>query len=436
MPPSATFSIRDSTARMPTIHRPQPKLRQSCDACAEAKVKCGQERPRCDRCILHGNNCVYGVSRKHGSAQSRAKKKVHEKVTHQTHARSSSSEHSSPSRPTLVNTSYHKPLNQYQPSSNAGTENLTTNMFENMDALINPDLFGPLSVSDDLAAYLEPRADKNEHPYAFPFLQAGFPRIDGLSDKGQSRRPGSLRCNGQGQNTPNKDGSSHDCLSIASATLSTLYQALLSSSMHSYKAATVLSHKEESEIFDTILAVVKRAEETLGFLFGCPCAQEPHMAMLYSSVISLVIRHYQSAAGLDRERSPCMSQGSSSPDPVSLPNFGQLGHGPAIDSIPYLETSPTNKMHTRPGVSNPEDDDQVSFRLILLLRKLRQVSKLVDTLSKIGEHSNPATHDMFLRVGSWLNEELTQTISNVGDRARSFVDYLIDSNPLDGAISL
>ncbi|RSL55146.1 hypothetical protein CEP53_007220 [Fusarium sp. AF-6] len=48
------------------VPRLQSKLRSSCDACGQAKIKCDRGRPSCSRCITQGLGCVYGVSRKAG----------------------------------------------------------------------------------------------------------------------------------------------------------------------------------------------------------------------------------------------------------------------------------------------------------------------------------------------------------------------------------
>ncbi|CEN60515.1 Putative Zn2/Cys6 DNA-binding protein [Aspergillus calidoustus] len=40
------------------------KLRASCDACNEAKVRCSQTKPTCARCEKNDTNCVYGLSRR------------------------------------------------------------------------------------------------------------------------------------------------------------------------------------------------------------------------------------------------------------------------------------------------------------------------------------------------------------------------------------
>lgn len=42
------------------------KLRDSCEICASAKVRCSKEKPSCSRCINRGLKCEYGLSRRNG----------------------------------------------------------------------------------------------------------------------------------------------------------------------------------------------------------------------------------------------------------------------------------------------------------------------------------------------------------------------------------
>ncbi|KAI0449669.1 hypothetical protein F5B21DRAFT_519920, partial [Xylaria acuta] len=47
-----------------TIDGQVAKLRTSCDACNEAKVRCSQAKPQCARCEKKGIACIYGLSRR------------------------------------------------------------------------------------------------------------------------------------------------------------------------------------------------------------------------------------------------------------------------------------------------------------------------------------------------------------------------------------
>src|SRR6185437_5570380 len=48
----------------------QPKLRQSCDGCFLAKVKCSKARPICSRCLSVGLDCRYSPSSRAGKVKS------------------------------------------------------------------------------------------------------------------------------------------------------------------------------------------------------------------------------------------------------------------------------------------------------------------------------------------------------------------------------
>ena len=43
-----------------------PKLRDSCNACATAKIRCGKQKPTCTRCQKRGLSCEYEVTRRAG----------------------------------------------------------------------------------------------------------------------------------------------------------------------------------------------------------------------------------------------------------------------------------------------------------------------------------------------------------------------------------
>ncbi|TIA30987.1 hypothetical protein D6C78_09215 [Aureobasidium pullulans] len=49
-----------------TISGRSRKLRASCDRCSASKIKCGQERPACQRCVNSNRPCNYSVSRRLG----------------------------------------------------------------------------------------------------------------------------------------------------------------------------------------------------------------------------------------------------------------------------------------------------------------------------------------------------------------------------------
>ncbi|EEQ31727.1 conserved hypothetical protein [Microsporum canis CBS 113480] len=48
------------------------RMRKTCDACQEAKVKCSQTKPSCHRCIRHGQPCIYSPHRRTGRPRKKA----------------------------------------------------------------------------------------------------------------------------------------------------------------------------------------------------------------------------------------------------------------------------------------------------------------------------------------------------------------------------
>ncbi|KAL4980980.1 hypothetical protein BDW66DRAFT_163957 [Aspergillus desertorum] len=42
------------------------KIRQTCNACQQAKIRCDHERPSCKRCLKHNIDCIYSISRRLG----------------------------------------------------------------------------------------------------------------------------------------------------------------------------------------------------------------------------------------------------------------------------------------------------------------------------------------------------------------------------------
>ncbi|KAJ5738861.1 hypothetical protein N7493_002016 [Penicillium malachiteum] len=44
----------------------QRKTRASCDSCNEARVRCSQTHPTCERCVKNKINCIYGISQRAG----------------------------------------------------------------------------------------------------------------------------------------------------------------------------------------------------------------------------------------------------------------------------------------------------------------------------------------------------------------------------------
>ena len=59
-------------SRVNNSHLVRPlKMRMSCNSCQKSKVKCGQEKPICERCSRHHVECHYSPSRRAGRPRPR-----------------------------------------------------------------------------------------------------------------------------------------------------------------------------------------------------------------------------------------------------------------------------------------------------------------------------------------------------------------------------
>lgn len=62
---------KTSTGQLPK----SVKVRSTCNACQQAKIRCSHEKPSCRRCQKHKIECIYSISRRLGRP---AKKKEHQ----------------------------------------------------------------------------------------------------------------------------------------------------------------------------------------------------------------------------------------------------------------------------------------------------------------------------------------------------------------------
>lgn len=52
------------------------KVRSTCNACQQAKIRCSHEKPSCRRCQKHKIECIYSVSRRLGRPAKKKDQKV------------------------------------------------------------------------------------------------------------------------------------------------------------------------------------------------------------------------------------------------------------------------------------------------------------------------------------------------------------------------
>ncbi|KAL4898274.1 hypothetical protein BDV59DRAFT_166556 [Aspergillus ambiguus] len=250
----------------------RPKLRSSCDACGAAKLKCDRGQPVCGRCVSHGIDCVYGVSRIMGKPpKSRSGRTV---------ARQSS-------------------LDQET------TETITFENNSASEAMLGPGLF--FDATDDNTAMLNlPSLDFSEWAMtgqdsdeflhqSLRFAPLPTPAVSGT---GASSVDGSTAGFNQFESQfkrhtrprPSTESSkNHDCLQDAYRILGSLTDVNL------FEEYSALPNKPAVPL-DHVLRLNREATEQLGSLLNCHCADSPNMALLLASSIARVLAWYQQAA--------------------------------------------------------------------------------------------------------------------------------------------
>lgn len=71
---SSWFTGTSDNQDMPSKQSTPPtvKIKSTCDACAQAKVKCDRGKPACSRCLERGHDCYYGPSQRSGRRPTKA----------------------------------------------------------------------------------------------------------------------------------------------------------------------------------------------------------------------------------------------------------------------------------------------------------------------------------------------------------------------------
>ena len=416
------------TDALPRTHR-QPKLRSSCDRCGAAKLKCDRGQPSCGRCIPLGLKCVYGVSRKMGKPPreklriSRKPSTLNEDAGSIDRERSNDSicssgtgsvgngtAHSSGSFPSFTDL----------PSTWGSVESYPDGLMTSFDVpdASHGDLLGP-SLPDimslDFSGQLLPTQ--------------GSPKFDSYSPPAAqtmaSQKPIDECMESKNTLMPLADSKGHDCSQEAHDILSSLSFLKLDKT---YSIAQLTQGPPSTTVsnshrvpFDHILRLNRESSDRLGRLLTCYCAKWPHHALLYSSIISLVLARYEEAAGCTHKASwsPVAAaadtisrheslSGSQSPWSTTAASMIDIGDPsiPTYTGGTALAVTPT---HMAMGSFNIDDQQvQAALRIQLLLGELRRTGSLIDLFrssSGVDQSTFNGVDGLYKSLSSWLNKE-------------------------------
>lgn len=444
------------------------KLRLSCDACAAAKVKCDKARPRCGRCAGPGTTCVYGLSRKHGKSRSRSGQENPRRVSIGRDIRPSGRSGailpalSEPERQRLLKECStdrrYSDMPKSSPAWGRGNQPQQDEMtvdsaFFELDEqilILNPTSpyptqpletnnflrtrgCGDTVTSDEDVPSISPSA-MNFYGFASPDTLDSTDIPPSLTSQ-LSDSQSSVDLGNMDHNRPSERHSGcvgpHPCYALTNSTLASLQHQLypVTPANARYETAptssssSLLGPSEQTSALaypplDRVLRMNKIAMSNVQRLLNCPCAADPHLTMLFASIIVKVLMWYQTASGMD---TPIPSSPSSAV--LHTPWLGGDSSMVAEATRPRPLASPTTRsgivlLPITIGEFDLDEEDKEALGRQFLLRELRKVGDIVDNLATMKfavdkDDINRRTSDLYASLGGWLKTELSRTIRRI-----------------------
>ncbi|KAI0469312.1 hypothetical protein F4859DRAFT_487699 [Xylaria cf. heliscus] len=364
------------------VNRKATKLRASCDACNESKVRCSQTKPLCERCVRLGISCIYGLSRRShktaprvGALKSRPEKCLPNESSNQNDGSTSSS---SKSQCHTKVTSDMASVFTASFQDNVVSPGLLPELDLFARQLVDCDSTDPTAGSDpmfDLINDLSTTRTEGivvvpettnllDHfpPSTVPNAGAGGSR-DGLFDSevyNESRSPVSVSC---------------ECNSSVVKQLHSL----------------PLKLEEENGVLDTQFAQLRHAITVVDECIGCACALRDEMVIMTSGIlIGRIVEGFEEL----------MTRTNSSSGSPHLRIPGGIDHSPTSSAIPRL----------RWGGLEIDPDEEAELKHHMWVIQLRKVEEVIKKLGRAIGHSSSSmlstensTHLMTCRcLHMWL----------------------------------
>lgn len=350
---------------------PSAKLRLSCDECLQSKIKCDKQKPKCNRCRGLGRDCVYGVSRKVGRPPSATRAKGRENLANST----------TPTRTTLIAPKDASNLDPAPPSSSETWQCTSTNSGSDLGVFNEWDEFSIEGIDpfELLNGWNEVTEHEDGHDHAVPAESQSCRMSTATPEYANSDSdlvaPTAIMVIEQNGRCQFGTGSAPwtapigGCDSAAYSILGNLNCVTQQNEPLDARSGGIPSEDYETTILrlDNILQRSKNAVSSVTGLLDCSCAQEPRLAMLYTSIVSKILSWYQVAANhLPSAESPqCASQATSQSSSSCFAKPASLHNSSAC---------------IRFGSFQVDAIDQAAFHRQLLLVEIGKVDVLLDKM--------------------------------------------------------
>ena len=443
-PPNPPSAAQNSRARQGSGRT--PKLRASCDNCSNAKVRCDQDRPACQRCLYVNIQCNYSASRRMGkppvSAKSgNEKSKATTSARRNSKADAYSADTTSECSESPKNTTQPLPdtrLNSYgqdfdyaaasqpwneadfMPDRSGAQGSFITDLLD--DSLSFNNFSNPQANASNLTqpqmatAQMQPNLSTSDQlSFSAPFQNNAGPSSScirvGASQSAFQMPPDLLASSNTISDQHHSiTHQSTSCLDLASSTLHSL--SMPSSLCTSSATAIPLNFIEQ------VLATSRGAISAFHTLLQCPCSHSSSFALTLALMISKILGCYSAICRCSTSAfSPTSSNllGTSSSSTSSgqggnatsraIPSSSSSSTSLANSSTPGSSTSgprgPHNMVLDTPitiGTYKIDADDEHVLLLQLVLSELRKVGKLVDAFA--GQYSALSSNSCGVGLGS------------------------------------
>ncbi|ORX95400.1 hypothetical protein BCR34DRAFT_195699 [Clohesyomyces aquaticus] len=406
-----------------------PKLRSSCDICANAKVKCDRERPVCQRCINTGMRCNYSVSRRMGKPPRKdangnpLPKKSDAKVPERRSTISSTPELDQQSflddqqlgggipdplqdpnfESSLLNFEHTPTLPWHDLNFMSDPQNFcSTDDFLSSSALLAlessmsfMDNWGTADQGNGLTRVSSASetfsSDADAKAYAHP------------ADQSPSPPPSATQATARHQHSIH--GRKESCSNLASTTLQNLH--LPQNFCQSNPTSAPKSPGSTSSI-DQVLATNRRAIQTFNQLLQCPCSSNSGLVLALSLIILKILSCY-TAIG--------RSTSSSRTTPGSV--MSDLASG---SSTPWEDREMVLDIPISMGAYQIDAEDEMHLKLQLVINELRKVQKLIDAFAGRYCRGGPGGDGIYGALEKFLRQELKTANKELNTALRNSED--------------
>jgi hypothetical protein len=243
-----------------------------------------------------------------------------------------------------------------------------------------------------------------------------------LSSQGMSQ-PSTKSCRSPSTSV-SQNPETHNCDRLAYSTLESLE---FRQEKLNFANPCPTSNDFPTKSLDNVLSQNKDAINAILELLNCSCARDPHLAMLYASIISKILIWYQVAGGYKKSSYWGNVPGSSTPSSTSsTSNTMSSTRSCSVSNQPPFSTSTVSAVAPMAPVAlgsfSLDEKDQEAFRKYLLLSELKKSGQVINIFSGLGvaNQSVGAVGDIYASLGGWLKSELAGTIrvlkSGIEDR--------------------